>query len=286
MTSSHLSDQQIGARLRQHFRNAVKQAKHHKRKIFLELYAGTGRTGAAVRRSGFGCLSFEIKQGPEFDLTRLCVHKRILGWIASGCIAGVVLETQCSSWSRARRGPPGSSWCAIRSNEYLLGLPNLNVSDKQRVLNGNRQALYTCQIIQSCCKYGIPCALENPRTSMLWSYPRLAKLCKLSYAQIHQLDQCQYGAAWRKATSIVTWHCGHALCLDRRCKGHKHICSRTLKPHIILSGVCKERNILWTSLAQEYPKCLASHIAQCVTNGFLSLRGASLSRILASDSSS
>ena len=60
-------------------------------------------------------MNFEIDDGGDFDLLRPAVRKLLLGWVTSGVIRGAWLGTTCSFWSRARRGPLQSSWCAIRS---------------------------------------------------------------------------------------------------------------------------------------------------------------------------
>ena len=204
---------------------------------------------------------------------RKCVHQRILGWISSGVVAGVFLGTQCSSWSRARRGPLGSSWGPVRSNDFILGIPGISVADTLKVRIGNQQAKYTSQIIQTCIHNHIPCMLENPQTSMLWAYPALAQLCNLDVGQEHVLHQCCYGTRWRKATRVQAWLCGHVLNLDRKCQGRKGICSITNKPHIVLSGSSKVHGVLWTSLAQKYPGALGRRLATILVNGHLAQIG-------------
>ena len=207
-------------------------------------------------------MSFEIDDGPELDLLRTATHRLILGWVRSGCIAGVFLGTQCSSWSRARHGPPESGWCTIRSNTHIYGLPNFKDGDKLKVDIGNEQLRLSCHIIRTCCTHNVPCMLENPLTSMMWKAPCLASLVRRDTAQSHVFDQCQYGTPWRKAILVVSWNCGHCLDIDKRCHGKKGICSRTCKPHIILTGVSKQHKKLWTAVAQEYPIKLARLFAR------------------------
>ena len=183
-----------------------------------------------------------------------------------------MLETQCSSWSRARRGPPGSGWAAIRDNNHILGLPNLSEADENKVLLGNIHARNTASIIRICLRHHVPCMLENPLTSMLWKYPALLHLQDHSSFESHTLDQCQFGAPWRKATRIGAWLCRHCTGLDRRCSGSQGTCSRTGKPHIVLSGVSKTHKVLWTSLAQVYPAKLCQTLASVLTQSSLDSR--------------
>ena len=83
------------------FRNAPKSVKFDCKRVYLELYAGAKVATRALRKDGCAVIAFEIDDGPEFDLTRACVHQIILGWIRGGCVAAVFLGTQCI----ARPGP-------------------------------------------------------------------------------------------------------------------------------------------------------------------------------------
>ena len=111
--------------LRTDMRLALKRARRDRYRVFLDLYAGSAGISHFIERTSHGCIVFEISLGNQYDLTRTCVHKLILGWITSGVVCGVFLATQCSSWSLARHGPPNSNWCTLRSKEYILGIPNL-----------------------------------------------------------------------------------------------------------------------------------------------------------------
>jgi hypothetical protein len=112
------------------FRLALKNARVNKTRLFLELYAGAQVVSEHIRKLGFACIAFDIRNGCQYDLLRPCVHKRILGWIRSGVICGVFLGTQCSSWGLALRGPPNSNWPRLRSNVHILGLPDLSDANK------------------------------------------------------------------------------------------------------------------------------------------------------------
>ena len=106
---------------------------------FLELYAGAKVVTKKVRQLGSGCIPFGIDDSPayELELARRCVQKHILGWVRSGVVAGIFFGTQCSSWTRARRGPLGSAWRTIRSNAHIFGLPGLSDKDNVKICNGN-----------------------------------------------------------------------------------------------------------------------------------------------------
>ena len=81
-----VSDFWIVNRLRSHFRDALRSAKFDCKRVHLELYAGAGVESSMLRKDGCAVICFAIDNGPEFDLTRPCVHQTILGWLR-----GVVL---------------------------------------------------------------------------------------------------------------------------------------------------------------------------------------------------
>jgi len=119
----------------------------------------------------------------------------------------------------------------------------------------------TAQIIRTCISLGIPCMFENPSTSLMWKAPPVHRASLSMFCHDFVFDQCQFGTRWRKRTRILAWHCCSCDSLERKCSGHKGICSRSRKPHIVLSGSCKGSGKLWTAIAQEYPSKLCDVIA-------------------------
>lgn len=43
-----------------------------KRRVFLDLYAGESGVAVQLRKQGFGCMTLEIRNGGQYDLTRPC----------------------------------------------------------------------------------------------------------------------------------------------------------------------------------------------------------------------
>ena len=63
---------------------------------------------------------------------------------------GVWMGIPCTSWSRARRGLPGSGWCAIRSSDHLLNLPDFTPADQLRIRLGSATAKASGRLIRFC----------------------------------------------------------------------------------------------------------------------------------------
>ena len=112
-------------------------------------------------------------------------------------------------------------------------------------------------------RLGLPWVVENPQSSRLWLCPGFVALMKQTNVQFVSFHMCQFGSKWRKATSIL---CGnipeHMLSdLRRTCSGRGGLCSRTGKPHLVLSG-SSPSGVPWTKIAQVYPRRLCVALAK------------------------
>ena len=257
-----LTDDEILNRLQRQFKACLREGLTHSRLLFLELFAGSQGLSSALRREGFGCLAFEIRMGPEYDLTNPRVLALIEGWITSRAVIGVWMGTPCASWSRARRGPPGSGWCAIRSNDHLLGLPDLTPADQLRIRLGNATARASGRLIRFCIRANCPIYLENPAASMLWICPFIKPLMHKSCCHHVNTDYCQFNKPWRKRTKIATWNTHELDSFERHCTGKQGLCSRTQRPHIVLTGTDRASGRLWTQVAEPYPRAFCTLTAR------------------------
>ena len=174
---------------------------------------------------------------------------------------GVFLGTPCTSWSRALRR-------ALRSRACPMGIASSELSavEQSRLANGNASFLFSCRIIDLCIRCGVPVMLENPASSLMWSAPRMIQLCKKSEHQQAHFHMCQFGTRWQKATRISSWLAPSLLPLCRKCNGSGGFCSRTSKPHVVLSGRAPG-GAHWTAIAAAYPPLLAKAIARLMVDG-------------------
>lgn len=155
--------------------------------------------------------------------------------------------------SLARHGPVGSAWGPLRTSKQLWGIPGLSDRDKHKIQQGNATMRFTCYVIDLCIKFRIPCFLENPHSSMMWLVPRLSRFSNFQCSSRFVTDFCQHGARWRKRTRVQAWFGQDHPDLNKRCCGHRGICSAAGKPHIVLKGQDPVSKQLWTHLAQPYP---------------------------------
>ena len=94
-----------------------------------------------------------------------------------------------------------------------------------------------------------------------------------------KLDQCQYGARWRKRTGVLLLHAPCST-LDCRCSGRGGRCSRSGSYHIPLAGVDPVSKRLWTQLAQPYPRAFARAAAEALRGAALARRSARLHQLV------
>ena len=179
------------------------------------------------------------------------------GWVTGGCVFGVWLATPCTSWSRARHGPFGSSWGPLRSNQHIYGIPGLRSDDVCKSVVGNQTMKCIAHIVRLCEKFHVPTFLEIPAGSMLWLAPPIARCCRFSGSQKAVCDFCQNGARWRKRARIPSWNASQIPYLSYTCQGHGGY-------HIVLKGQDPKSKQVWSHIAQPYPKRCAAYAADAL----------------------
>ncbi len=239
--------------LKAQFRKVMSKFNGSCRRVFLDIFSGVGGVHTYLTKKGYPVIAIDICIDSRFDVCNRGVRLVLEGWIKSGCILGVWLGTPCTTWSRARHGPVGSSWGPIRSNDFIYGIPGVSFHDQQKLKVGNQTMRFTARIISLCIKFFVPCILENPIHSLLWFAPPVSRCAVSGVCRSFVCDFCQYGAKWRKRTKLLTWHCQEFPSLQHTCAGRGGKCSASHKYHIILKGQDPVTKQLWTHLAQPYP---------------------------------
>jgi hypothetical protein len=231
-------------------------------KYMIECFAGTARMAQAFADERIPAYSYELTRDSNEDVMSALNTDRILLDMKQQLVFFCWLGVMCSSWSRARRGnPDGKGWPpALRSDDEvgIWGFHNMSSKDTERIRIGNKSALWCCRLIRHAIRFNVPIVIENPATSRLWLFPPLMRLILKSQSDIY-CDHCQFGAPWRKHTRLVSWNVD-INCMHRVCKTSKQCCSRTGKPHHVLSGVDKSGDYL-TALASAYPKSFCQHLS-------------------------
>eukprot|EP00959_Pyramimonas_sp_CCMP1952_P119404 2496469-Pyramimonas_sp.AAC.1 len=121
----------------------------------------------------------------------------------------------------------------------------------ERCMEGNGFAGVTGVLVRQALRRNIPSTIENPATYMLWNMPILKSLRNSKNAKFIVFDQCQFGAEFRKRTSILMSSDFDDSFFDHKCTGMAGLCSRSNRPRSHLEGNGAAR---WmTDRAERYP---------------------------------
>ena len=172
--------------------------------VFLEIFAGSARLSHAVDKAGLATMTpMDAIFTSDHDLRRRTTQLVVLHWLRSGVIAYVHFGTPCTVFSRARHGI----------------LNSRKAREKERI--GLELALFTAEAIETCNRCGVRWSLENPRKSRLFDLPFLAPILHRQEVFCVDIDFCEYGEPYQKATRIFT-NCWKIAELSRRCSHKKH----------------------------------------------------------------
>ena len=142
------------------------------RTVFLHIFAGSGRLSHYIAAGGQPVISVDTMFGDHFNILNDDVFKLLVSWVQSHLVAGIWCGTPCSTFSRSRRAPAWSQMPrALRSSCHIGGLPDLQASDRLKVVQGNLMASRAATLLRMCRMRGLPGAEENPFSSWLWDMP-------------------------------------------------------------------------------------------------------------------
>eukprot|EP00959_Pyramimonas_sp_CCMP1952_P060919 1272484-Pyramimonas_sp.AAC.1 len=99
---------------------------------------------------------------------------------------------------------------------------------------GNLQARRILKLITYIHVLGIPWAVENSSTSLLWWVPGFLQFAKDPRVYVKTFDQCAFGTPWRKRTQLMFGNCDPidvTMCGKYVCHGRGQCCFSG-KPHV------------------------------------------------------
>ena len=232
--------------------------------FFVEVFSGSGRLSAAVRRHGIKVYEIDItQQGGRQDVHKKDIFAKLLAWINHPLCLGMWFGFPCGTFSAARRHDGGPPPLRGHGPKDIWGLPEVTGINLQRVRSANKLLRRMDELMKACAKAGLPFYLENPLRSKIWITPQILKWIRAKGTTLTQFDYCQFGQEWMKPTQILSFN-NRNFCatLGKQCKptwvDGKSICSRTGKPHVALKG--KEASGKYkTATACPYPQELAKH---------------------------
>ena len=206
--------------------------------LVIEIFAGSARLTAAIRDAGMAGVAvdhdksrstgphialYDLNNRSQFDalveFTRLEKHRII--WVH--------FAPSCGTASRARERPLKSLEKKgyripkpLRSDEFPLGVPGLQGTDKHRTETANITYSRTAELATLLDEWGITISIENPLNSIFWLVPDIVALLSRVAGFETVFDHCCHGGLRDKSTmwwSNKDWF----LPLSQRCDGsHTH----------------------------------------------------------------
>ena len=212
-----------------------------------ELFAGTGAFAEAAAARGAAAFAWELKDGGNCMTARYVRFLKAL--ICAELLSGVLMGLDCASWSQARMRNPIRHW-----HKGIWGLRGISERDKARVREGNRQARWCARIFERLAGSGVPVAIENPASSLLWFAPPFRRLLeRFSWVDV---DMCSCGTPYRKRTRFLVANWDTEPLKGLRCVGRRGVCSFSGLQHVELVGGSNTRP------AAAYPPALARALAR------------------------
>lgn len=233
--------------------------------FFLDCFSGDGGVSRKIRAKGFESREFDLKWGPEGDLTDRAVIRNLCKSICAGKVLGLMLGPPCASFSVAR-----DRTSVIRTARYPWGLPREQLSEREQstISVGNACLVSTLRLMKACQRAAVPFVLEQPRSSKMWWIPEIQSFLRKKESNFVVCDQCQYGQPWRKATAFLCFGLSpeNLVRLSKRCSGARGWCSKLNGYHRTLTGQHPQLGIPWTRLAEHYPPRLCEALAFVLTD--------------------
>lgn len=243
--------------------------------LCVELFAGAAVLSVAMKEASFAVLPIDKTserkpraQLMQLDLTHPGDQEVVLHALCFGNVAASHLAPPCGTASQARNKPLPPHMSSIhspplRSNEHLLGLPDLRQSDRRRVATANILYAFTMLVVVVLHARSIITSIENPSSSYFWQIMSL--FCESNPKAEHawsalednHFQNCAFGAdrnkwtCWRGTPAVFA-------ALRKACPGnHSH---KSWKPSLDEHG----QPVFPTSQEAMYPKELCRQHAVAV----------------------
>ena len=221
-----------------------------KGRYFADVFCGGGGVGKQALRMGVNARFWDTRYGPSGNVIARPVFRQLISDVRCALVIAMMLAPPCASFSLPFQR---DEWCRTKDEPWGLA----KISERKRLLveAGNRTARAALRLARECQKAMVPWCLEHPASSYLLSTPEYLALRAQPSVHFILLDQCQFGASYRKHTALL---CGgvddHDLDRLRKTCGASRRCTRTGRRHDWLEGKKLTQ-------ASKYPTTLCRHVA-------------------------
>ena len=211
----------------------------------MDLYSASRNLPRSLIRNGAPwCLCFDFQHSPAEDLLSSALRSRIEFLLRHGTFAAS--GPVCSSFSTAIT-PPCRTW------EILDGVPWCSPLQQQKCKDGNSHCRWYARLVRLCSAHKVVFSIKNPCGSWFRKQKCWGTLRTDSW-QDFGVDYCRFGTRWRKRTRFRT----------NSCLGSEKVFCRCARPHVQLRSHCRRRGVLYTKLAEPYPRKLCELLSLAI----------------------
>jgi hypothetical protein len=115
-----------------------------------------------ITKAGYGCESFDVVNGPLFDLTDDATWDPLVARVRAGEFAAAFASPPCTTCSKLRNIPGGPPPLRGASGACRYGLPGLSIPNKELVRKHNIIFVRVAQLLRVLVQLNCPWIFENP----------------------------------------------------------------------------------------------------------------------------
>ena len=200
-------------------------------------------------------LLVDLALSDHHDLLDEEKYSRLIRWIKSGEVMGVLVAPPCETWSKARgraldNGANGPR--ILRDSSMPWALPGCTTAELNQLDIANRLMFVALQVALQCLLSGVMFCMEHPSMpaevslASVWRTWPVLWLLQHPTAKLHKIRQSDFGALYVKPTFLMTiWMPHFAPDLMARCA--------PTNPAALLVLEGRDQDGFRTRWAKEYP---------------------------------
>ncbi|CAE7644829.1 unnamed protein product, partial [Symbiodinium sp. CCMP2456] len=222
--------------------------------FFLDVCCGANAPlSDQLRLSGIQCVCVDALGSEPLDLLEDSTYDSILLLAFSGVVRMAHAAPPCKEYSRLKLRPGGPR--AIRSPEFLNGLPENTTEQQQRVLTSQKLMYRSVCVLRAVFASGGHVSLEQPANSMAWLEPLVQDFLSEIQATLSVVAACSVGVdvakQWLFASSFAPLKAMAATCSHQG-------------QHASVIGARDAKGNFLSQRTAAYPTALAVHYSKLV----------------------
>ena len=224
-------------------------------RIFLDICSGSTRPlSTAVLALGGDTCSVDILLCDAYDLLNDAFYLDLLRVAASGRVGYAACSPSCNEYSVLKLKPGGPP--ALRSPQFLEGVPNLDATQLSKVQNSHIMLARCIEILHVVYSAGGHGHLEQPPSAMSWLENCTQSWLLSGGTHCIHLAACAFGRDWPKSWLFAS---SFEPLTKLACT-----CSHPPGHHPPLAGKRDESGAFLSRRTAEYPEQLASQFAATI----------------------